>query len=236
MRITLRHNLNLPDQSLVERGNISSLPRQVSNLFSKRPEKLSLDNTSFLAIAADTAMSSSRAFGTIVHEMVRDAQPRRQNHGAHNTTTYKPQGCIPAAQIPGLPSEEEACRLLNTVSFYVGQTQSHFSAIELADCMGILYTETFIMPSDLQFLAVIIVLALGKLLDARLEATDDGFPGTELFQYAYANLPSLGAHFGQGRLAIEVYALSALFLQMINRNDEAYVHVSSRGRMQIRLC
>ncbi|KAI8661190.1 Zn(2)-C6 fungal-type domain-containing protein [Fusarium keratoplasticum] len=114
--------------------------------------------------------------------------------------------------IPQLPSEEEAFRLLETVGFYIGQTQCHYDLRGLTDRIGWLY-ENMDDPQthELWYMQVLLVLAIGQIFRA----------GNASAQYRL------------GRLAVEVNALMAMYLQMANRKEEAYLYINTALRLAI---
>lgn len=129
--------------------------------------------------------------------------------------------------IPQLPSEEEAFQLLETVGFYIGQTQCHYDLRGLTDRIGWLY-ENMDDPQthELWYMQVLLVLAVGQIFKAD-SREEENLPGTTFFEFVERNLPTASAQYRLGRLAVEVNALMAMYLQMANRKEEAYLYVSA---------
>jgi proline utilization trans-activator len=115
--------------------------------------------------------------------------------------------------------------LLEVVIFYIGETQHHFDTREFSDNLGLFFTNS---PDVAQqtpwFLEMLLVLAIGKLFSGDFDDHIE-IPGSKLFNYVYANLPTLGELYTYGVLGVEILALVAVYLQNLNRKDEAYLHV-----------
>ncbi|KAI8662195.1 Fungal-trans domain-containing protein [Fusarium sp. Ph1] len=129
--------------------------------------------------------------------------------------------------IPHLPSEEEAFRLLETVSFYIGQTQCHYDLRGLTDRIGWLY-ENMDDPQihELWYMQVLLVLAIGQIFRAGNGEEGEDLPGTAFFEFVETHLPTASAQYRLGRLAVEVNALMAMYLQMANRKEKAYLYAT----------
>ncbi|KAJ4196137.1 hypothetical protein NW767_009597 [Fusarium falciforme] len=136
--------------------------------------------------------------------------------------------------IPQLPSEEEAFRLLETVGFYIGQTQCHYDLRGLTDRIGWLY-ENMDDPQihELWYMQVLLVLAIGQIFRAGNGEEGEDLPGTAFFEFAETHLPTASAQYRLGRLAVEVNALMAMYLQMANRKEEAYLYINTALRLAI---
>ncbi|RMJ09572.1 hypothetical protein CDV36_010812 [Fusarium kuroshium] len=190
-------------------------------------------------IAAESSLSSSNEFGRKVHEVLTNSGP-----SSARTIPISPNPIQPminhsspfrvATQvIPQLPSEEEAFRLLETVGFYIGQTQCHYDLRGLTDRIGWLY-ENMHDPQihELWYMQVLLVLAIGQIFKADGEE-EGNLPGTAFFEFVEQNLPTASAQYRLGRLAVEVNALMAMYLQMANRKEEAYLYINTALRLAI---
>ncbi|KAF7547906.1 hypothetical protein G7Z17_g7401 [Cylindrodendrum hubeiense] len=194
-------------------------------------------------IPAESSLSSSNAFGSKVQDLlIRSGTTRSDgtqittsSPGNNNAGTSSLRVTAPTGRFPQLPLEEEAYRLLEAVNFYLGQTQTHFDQRELSDRVGLLYANINdpIQAHDLWYMEMIIILAIGKLFTGDFD--DDGtiFPGTRLFEFAHQNFPSISVHYAHGRLGVEVHALMAMYLQMVDRKEEAYLYISTALRLAV---
>lgn len=127
-----------------------------------------------------------------------------------------------------IPSESEARRLLKVVVFYIGQTQHHFDPRDFSDRLGSFYVN----PQDPShyatpwYLEMLLVFAIAKLFAGEFGGDSTELPGAHLFEFAQNRLPTLSELYNQPRLGIELLALLAVYLQNVNRKEEAYVYVS----------
>ncbi|RSL68111.1 hypothetical protein CEP53_002763 [Fusarium sp. AF-6] len=190
-------------------------------------------------IAAESSLSSSNEFGRKVHEVLTNSGP-----SSARTIPISPNPVQPMVNhsspfrvstqvIPQLPSEEEAFQHLETVGFYIGQTQCHYDLRGLTDRIGWLY-ENMHHPQthELWYMQVLLVLAIGQIFKADGEE-EGNLPGTAFFEFVEQNLPTASAQYRLGRLAVEVNALMAMYLQMANRKEEAYLYINTALRLAI---
>lgn len=71
-----------------------------------------------------------------------------------------------------------------------------------------------------------IILAVGKLLSGEnTENNGDTYPGSSLFEFVHTRLPTPSEQHAQGRVAIETLTLLGVYLQAMNRKEEAYIYV-----------
>jgi proline utilization trans-activator len=138
--------------------------------------------------------------------------------------------------IPSLPSEEEAYQLLDSVLFYFSETQHLFDAREASDQLAIIYED----PQDrvdspsIGFLQALLIFALGRLL--RGESDGSNYPpGFALFKYALDLLPCPSELRAHGVAGIEVLAITTVYLQNIDRRDDAASYVRGCHRTLSRL-
>ncbi|KAI8715046.1 Zn(2)-C6 fungal-type domain-containing protein [Fusarium sp. LHS14.1] len=190
-------------------------------------------------IAAESSLSSSNEFGRKVHEVLANSGPSTARTIPISPNPVQPTMSHPSPfrastqAIPQLPSEEEAFQLLETVGFYIGQTQCHYDLRGLTDRIGWLY-ENMDDPQthELWYMQVLLVLAVGQIFKAD-SREEENLPGTAFFEFVEQNLPTASVQYKLGRLAVEVNALMAMYLQMANRKEEAYLYINTALRLAI---
>ncbi|KAJ3544894.1 hypothetical protein NM208_g2788 [Fusarium decemcellulare] len=195
-------------------------------------------------IAAESSLSSSNEFGRKVQEVLTRTGSVRS--GDAITSTPSPLqhsindasasiGAPTTTGLPQLPPEEEAFRLLETISFFIGQTQSHYDPRELSDRVGLLYEnpDNLTLAHELWYMEVVLVLAIGKLFAADFDHESQRFPGSKLFEFVEQRFPSMSAQYRHGRLAVEVNTLMSMYLQMTNRKEEAHLYINSALRLAV---
>ncbi|KAJ5351200.1 hypothetical protein N7452_000174 [Penicillium brevicompactum] len=135
-----------------------------------------------------------------------------------------------------IPTEHEAYRLLEVVIFYIGETQHHFDVRQFTDRLGGFYAKSLDMTQESTpwALEMLLILSIGQLFSGHVDC-DSETPGDKLFNHAYTNLPTLGELYTLGSLGVELLALVAVYLQNINRKDEAYLHISTALRLAVSL-
>lgn len=116
------------------------------------------------------------------------------------------------------------------MNLIIGHAQSHYDSRAFSDKVEAFYANQQ-DPANyrtLWFLEMIVVFAIGKLFSGRFDDGDDQtktLPGIRLFDYADRNLPTLGEIYKHGRLGVEMFALMAVYLQNVDRKEEAYIYV-----------
>lgn len=132
--------------------------------------------------------------------------------------------------IPNLPSEEEAYQLLDSVLFYFGETQHLFDARDASDQLAIIYEDPqeSLQSPGIGFLQALLIFALGRLLRGESDGSNSP-PGFALFKYALDLLPCPSELRAHGVAGIEVLAIFTVYLQNIDRRDDAasYVRIST---------
>jgi hypothetical protein len=132
--------------------------------------------------------------------------------------------------IPSLPSEEEAYQLLDSVLFYFGETQHLFDARDASDQLAIIYEDPqeSLQSPGIGFLQALLIFAIGRLLCGESDGSNSP-PGYALFKYALDLLPCPSELRAHGVAGIEVLAIITVYLQNIDRRDDAasYVRVPS---------
>ncbi|KZL68803.1 fungal specific transcription factor domain-containing protein [Colletotrichum tofieldiae] len=187
------------------------------------------------AIPADSSLSSSHTFGSRLQSLLEHPRLGRRdhikppNHSASCATTLKPLD-----DGPPLPSEEEARKLFDSMTFFIGYTQHHIDTREFSDRLAFFYSNVG-DASQTQtpwYLEMLLVFAIGKLFSGSFDGEEkSGLPGLSMFAYVQSKLPSLSELYGLGKLGIEVHALAAVYLQNANRKEEAYLYISSALRL-----
>ncbi|UQC81859.1 uncharacterized protein CLUP02_07345 [Colletotrichum lupini] len=193
------------------------------------------------AIAADSSLSSSHTFGSRLQNLLEHPRLGRREpmqppaRSLSQTTTLKPLDDGPAS-VGGitLPSEDEARRLFESMTFFIGYTQHHIDTREFSDRLAFFYAnlgDTSQAISQVQmpwYLEMLLVFAIGKLFSGGFDGEEKGggspVPGASMFAHVQARLPSLSELYGLGKLGIEIHALAAVYLQNANRKEEAYLY------------
>lgn len=127
--------------------------------------------------------------------------------------------------VEGWPSEEEANELLELFILNLGISQQLFDIRSFSDNLSHLYNDnsTGALLPDLWLVQVLLVFAIGRLLRAGTHESD--VPGTVFFDQAMVHIPNMSNVRAYGTLGMEVLSLAALFLQIADRKDEAYLYV-----------
>ena len=131
-----------------------------------------------------------------------------------------------------MPSEEEAHSILETFVLNVGISQQLFDIRAFSDNLSLLYEESTVHSRvpRIWIVEVLLVFAIGSLLQARPDDASD-VPGTSFFEDAMRQLPTLSELRSLGVPGVEVMGLTALYLQIADRKDDAYIHVSVSPRL-----
>ncbi|KAJ4154669.1 hypothetical protein NW765_015703 [Fusarium oxysporum] len=193
------------------------------------------------SIETDSSLSSSATFGFRVQNLLSNARHRRDiphpTTHVSNSNNLSPRQAYITYQgfLPLLPSEAEAYHLLEVVSLYIGQSQSHFDAREVSDNIELYYTDPEgQLPPTPWFLRMSIMFALGMLLSGEnVGSNGDHNLGGNLFEFVHAQLPTPSEQYAQGRVAIETLTLLGVYLQAMNRKEEAYIYTSIALRLAV---
>ncbi|KAH6886198.1 hypothetical protein B0T10DRAFT_530450 [Thelonectria olida] len=188
------------------------------------------------AILPEPSLSSSEIFGTEIRTLLLARSSAKSDGGtpasASVTSPYLNRELI--NNVHGWPSEEEANQLLELVILNVGISQHLFDIRSFSDNLARLYADVGNKTPlrGLWFVQVLLVLALGKLLRAVTDEDLD-IPGVAFFNEAIQHMPTMSEIGKYGILGIEVVGLAALFLQVADRKDEAYLYASMALRLAI---
>lgn len=128
-----------------------------------------------------------------------------------------------------LPTETEAYQLLDTVIFYIGQSQSHFDQREVSNDIDAYYANEDALPlsGSPRFLMMVLIFAIGELFSSEHREKVNNSYSRSLFEYVHERIAVPSEQFAQGRSYVELLALVAVYLQNVNRREEAYIYVSS---------
>jgi hypothetical protein len=126
------------------------------------------------------------------------------------------------------PSIEEAFELLDITHLYIGETQTYFDSREVLASIDRYYQDPDNPPPpSLPWVQhLFLIFALGRLLRAKQSSTNSNPPGFDLFEYAHSYLPSPREQFANGRTAIELLGLLAVFMQCVQQQENAFIYVS----------
>ncbi|KAJ4247517.1 hypothetical protein NW762_013194 [Fusarium torreyae] len=192
-------------------------------------------------IPADTSLSSSHTFGSKVQQLLGHSQQQSPGAGVTPPNHFSPTSRTRTQRqsgdenIPKIPSEQHARRLLEAVVFFIGHTQYHFDAREISDRISYLVKESAHTSHDHlkspELIEVILIVAVGKLFLGEFD--EERLPGSSLFAFAQKNIPHLGELCNLGRLGIELVALMAVYLQNSDQEKEAYIYISTALRLAI---
>ncbi|KAH6685845.1 hypothetical protein F5X68DRAFT_241104 [Plectosphaerella plurivora] len=188
------------------------------------------------SMAPETLLSSTDAFGSEVRTLV-SSRPRPgscKTATPATTTSTLARDFEMLENIPQWPTEDEANTLLELVVLQVGLSQQLFDVRTFSDSLSRLYHDANPAPSlaSIWITEVLLVMAIGRLLAAEADGTS-GIPGEDLYNAALSRLPQPGDAKKYGIVGIEVVALTALFLQIADRKEEAYIYASLALRLAI---
>ncbi|KAJ5088420.1 hypothetical protein N7456_012036 [Penicillium angulare] len=219
---TLQTGFHLPDNELTpvsppSHDDHEQTPAVAPNLGLAPESAPSLIDS---VIMTDGSLSSSQIFDSRIRDLL-DESPRQRREGKTHSVTHSYSSpevahTWPGAQnswastSPKLPKREEAYSLLGSVDFFIGQTQHYFDIREISDQMALFFDGKLTSPaSRLWYLKILLVMAIGKLF--RGDSDGSAHPGNDLSQ----------------RHGIEVLSLMAVYLQNVNRKEEAYLYTNS---------
>lgn len=179
-------------------------------------------------MAPETLLSSTDAFGSEVRTLV-SSRPRP---GSSKTTPAATSAVLQEfdvlENVPGWPLEDEANALLELVVLQVGLSQQLFDVRAFSDSLSRLYQNPRLVESlsSIWITEALLVMAIGRLLAAKTDGPS-GIPGESFYNAALRRLPQPGDVKKHGITGIEVVALTALYLQIADRKEEAYIYVSA---------
>ncbi|OHW93436.1 fungal specific transcription factor domain-containing protein [Colletotrichum incanum] len=188
------------------------------------------------AIAPESALSSSETFGSEIKTLL----VSRSNPGSTVSPSASAVTPVPHIDRRGLeafgpwPTEEEAHAMLDVVIFNVGISQQLFDVRAFSDNLSVLYYESNadVRLSEIWIVEALLVFAVGRLLQGMDDENGD-LPGTTYFREAVKRTPLLSDLRKHGIIGVEVMALTALYLQITDRKDDAYLHSNTALRLAI---
>ncbi|OLN89938.1 Proline utilization trans-activator 3, partial [Colletotrichum chlorophyti] len=130
-----------------------------------------------------------------------------------------------------LPNLQEAEELLDIVLNSLGNIQHLFEPRAFCDRLSEFYSAT-IDRTDIWYVELLIVLAIGKLLRGRPDSAGT-LPGMDLYQEAERHLPGMMSLRREGMTAIEILSMMAFFLQCADLREDAYVHAGMALRLAV---
>ncbi|KAF5576174.1 positive activator of transcription [Fusarium pseudocircinatum] len=193
------------------------------------------------ALAPGTSLSSSDTFSTELRTLLTERS--RPNPGPASarpgdaTPRSIPQSRLGVDKIKYWPTEDDAYSMLNIVVLNVGISQHLFDVRTFSDNLFSLFNDddaTDIGVAELWYAECLLVFAIGRLLQAKWDDMSKP-PGDEFFQEALKRMPDLSSLRKQGVLGIELMGLSALYLQIVDRKQDAYLYASTGLRLALGL-
>jgi proline utilization trans-activator len=184
----------------------------------------------YIALAPATSLSSSETFSSEIRTLLAERSrpnPHFVSSQAHNATPgLSRHSQLGFDKIKHWPTEEDAFSMLSIVVLNVGISQHLFDARAFSDNLSLLFdhdTADDKVP-ELWYAECLLVFAIGRLLQAKWDNRSQ-LPGDEFFQEAIKRLPDMSGLRKQGVLAIELMGLCALYLQISDRKEDAYLYV-----------
>ncbi|QKD58982.2 uncharacterized protein FOBCDRAFT_322471 [Fusarium oxysporum Fo47] len=192
------------------------------------------------ALAPGTSLSSSDTFSSELRTLLTERS--RPNPGpvsarpADATPRSMCQNRLGTDKIKYWPTEEDAYSLLNIVVLNVGISQHLFDVRTFSDNLFSLFNDDAVDTgvTELWYAECLLVFAIGRLLQAKWDDMSKP-PGDEFFQEALKRMPDLSSLRKQGVLGIELMGLSALYLQIADRKEDAYLYASTALRLSLGL-
>ena len=198
------------------------------------------DQTDPAVMMPDTTLSSSLNFGSSILSLPSDrgatattpttATPTSVPRSSSEITRSRGQYSLrAAAALPpnNWPEQERAQHYVSLMLTSIGRLQHLVDPKTLNS--RLLKTYRVDMPDvcveALWYVELLLVFAIGQLLEGQSTAVLGRQPGCAYFQEAMDLLPNLYTLREAGTLGIEILALVTFFLQCSNQKEDAYVHV-----------
>ncbi|EXL98051.1 hypothetical protein NOF04DRAFT_6461 [Fusarium oxysporum II5] len=192
------------------------------------------------ALAPGTSLSSSDTFSselrTLLTERSRPDPGPVSARPADATPRSICQSRLGVDKIKYWPTEDDAHSMLNIVVLNVGISQHLFDVRTFSDNLFSLFNDGAFDTgvTELWYAECLLVFAIGRLLQAKWDDMSKP-PGDEFFHEALKRMPDLSSLRKQGVLGIELMGLSALYLQIADRKDDAYLYASTALRLSLGL-
>jgi proline utilization trans-activator len=134
------------------------------------------------------------------------------------------------ANVGSLPSIDYAIFLINGVKFHIGQLFHLFDETVFMRNLHEFYGEPFQITETnrLWYIQFQVILALGKAVTVQMKEGSPAPPGSDLFARAVSMMPDSAVLFTDAPTAIELLCAVALYFQLIDMRNTAYIYVSSR--------
>ncbi|CVK99004.1 related to positive activator of transcription [Fusarium proliferatum] len=192
------------------------------------------------ALTPGTSLSSSDTFSSELRTLL--IERSRPNPGpvsarpADTTPRSFCQSRLGIDKIKYWPTEDDAHSMLNIVVLNVGISQQLFDVRTFSDNLFSLFNDSAADTgvTELWYAECLLVFAIGRLLQAKWDDMSKP-PGDEFFHEALKRMPDLSSLRKQGVLGIELMGLSALYLQIADRKEDAYLYASSALRLSLGL-
>ncbi|KAF5713655.1 transcription activator [Fusarium globosum] len=192
------------------------------------------------ALTPGTSLSSSDTFSSELRTLL--IERSRPNPGpvsarpADTTPRSICQSRLGIDKIKYWPTEDDAHSMLNIVVLNVGISQQLFDVRTFSDNLFSLFNDSAADTgvTELWYAECLLVFAIGRLLQAKWDDMSKP-PGDEFFHEALKRMPDLSSLRKQGVLGIELMGLSALYLQIADRKEDAYLYASSALRLSLGL-
>ncbi|CAG8381315.1 unnamed protein product [Penicillium salamii] len=151
---------------------------------------------------------------------------------------WRPAPIEDPPDISGLPSADDAMYQFNTVKHHLDQHYRFFDETSFTRHLNEFYCGNSLQKATdnrLWFVHFLLVLAFGNAFLLRTRNTKDP-PGSKFFLRAMSLLPDYASLWTDGLLAVEVLALSGLYLYCIDHRESAHVYVSNSHRVLVVIC
>ncbi|KAL6884748.1 hypothetical protein GGI43DRAFT_419296 [Trichoderma evansii] len=230
-----------PSASVIEGVNTTSIRPQAA----MRPEDAptgalgpDAQRTTPRSLAPGTSLSSSDTFSSELRTLlIARSQPNLDPALRTSQNAASPAVSVPQQgfeMIKHWPTEEDAYTMLDIVVLNVGISQQLFDVRTFSDNLSALYdgpSRNSGVP-ELWIAECLLVFAIARLLQARWDDTLK-IPGQEFFDEATKRLPNLGGLRDHQVLGIELMGLCALYLQVSDQKDTAYLYASMALRLSM---
>ncbi|CRK09958.1 hypothetical protein BN1723_015541 [Verticillium longisporum] len=192
---------------------------------------ISASHTTPSADPTGDAISSSYDLRTDVRSLLA-SRPSLPSHPSHDDRGSlqpgRPSSHPHRTILDMLPPESDAAFLVETLLSFVGVSQQFFDPRDVLDQVDQLYENPDKLKQDsiLRFCETILVLAVG--IQFAVKSTERRKnPGIELFDFAMGSLPSVSTWRATSTPIMGILGLAAVYLQNLDRKDDAYFYQSS---------
>lgn len=198
---------------------------------------ISASHTTPSADPTGDAISSSYDLRTDVRSLLA-SRPSLPSHPSHDDRGSlqpgRPSSHPHRTILDMLPPESDAAFLVETLLSFVGVSQQFFDPRDVLDQVDQLYENPDKLKQDsiLCFCETILVLAVG--IQFAVKSTErKKNPGIELFDFAMGSLPSVSTWRATSTPIMGILGLAAVYLQNLDRKDDAYFYSSTALRLAI---